>query len=210
MVADVAPSSNAIRVGCTGGVVRGVSGMDDGCAGVGDTGVAVGGCSVAVGGTGVGDTGVAVAGFGVAAGATGVCNKIVVVEGCESAQALSMATKVKSDRCNRIAFLFMSSAPCWVKVFLSARVGGRSYRPLPGGLVILPRPLRNGPTMILLNRKGAAITRAKAAKNCQSLGRSPCGATVPLRFVSLSISAMALVTPWTTRRRARLKVPSLI
>jgi hypothetical protein len=162
MVADVAPGSNAIRVGCKVGVVRGVSGMEGG------SGVAVGGCDVAVGGAGVGGTEVAVAGSGVAVSVMGVCGMSILVGGCESVQALIMTAKVKSGSGHRIMFLFISSAPCWVKMFLSARVGGRSHPPLPGGLVILPHPAKNGPFALLLNHKGAVIARAKAAKNCQS------------------------------------------
>jgi hypothetical protein len=120
MVADVAPGSKAIRVGCTVGVVRGVSGMDGGGVGAGSAGVAVGGCDVAVGGMGVGGTGVAV-------GAAGVCGMSTVVGGCEPVQALVMTAKVRSGSGHRITFLFISSAPFWVKVFLSARVG-RSWR----------------------------------------------------------------------------------
>jgi len=119
--------------------------MDGGCVGVSGTGVSVGGCSVAVGGIGVGGTGVAVAGSGVAVGAADVCGMGIVVGGCESVQALIMTTKVKSGSGHRIMFLFMPSAPCWVRMFLSARVGRRSHRPLPGVLSILPHPPKNGP-----------------------------------------------------------------
>jgi hypothetical protein len=114
MVADVAPGSKAIRVGCTVGVACGVSGMDGGCVGAGGGGVAVGGCDVAVGGISVGGTGVAV-------GAAGVCGMSTVVGGCEPVQALVMTAKVKSGSGHGITFLFISLAPCWVKVFLSAR-----------------------------------------------------------------------------------------
>jgi hypothetical protein len=100
--------------------------MDGGCVGAGGGGVAVGGCDVAVGGIGVGGTGVAVGGTGVTVGAAGVCGMSTVVGGCEPVQALIMTAKVKSGSGHRITFPFISSAPCWVKVFLSARGGGRS------------------------------------------------------------------------------------
>jgi hypothetical protein len=112
MVADVAPGWKTMRVGCTVGVVCGVSGMDGGCVGAGGSGVAVGGCDVAVGGIGVGGTGVAVGGTGVAVGAAGVCGMSTVVGGCEPVQALIMTAKVKSGSGHRITFLFISSAPC--------------------------------------------------------------------------------------------------
>jgi hypothetical protein len=92
--------------------------MDGGCVGEGGAGVAVGGCDVAVGGIGVGGTGVAVGGTGVAVGAAGVGGMSTVVGGCEAVQALIMTAKVKSGSGHRITFLFISWAPCWVKVFL--------------------------------------------------------------------------------------------
>ena len=98
--------------------------MDGGGVGVGGSGVADGGCGVATGGTGVGGTGVAVAGSGIAVSVMGVCGMSIEVGGCEPAQALIMTTKVKSGSGHRITFLFMSSSPWWVKVFLFAR--GRS------------------------------------------------------------------------------------
>jgi len=76
------------------------------------------------GGVGVGGSGVAVGGCGVAVSVTGVCGMSIEVGGCEPVQALIMITKVKSGNGHRITFLFMSSAPCWVKLFLFAR--GRS------------------------------------------------------------------------------------
>jgi len=159
MVADVAPGWKAIRVGCTVGVVCGVSGMEGGCVSAGGGGVAVGGCDVAVGGIAVGGTGVAVGGTGVAVGAAGVGGISTVVGGCEPVQAPIMTVKVKSSSGHRITFLFISLAPCWVDVFLSAGMGGRSCRALP----------EKWSPLTLLNHKGAAIARAKAAKNRQTV-----------------------------------------
>jgi hypothetical protein len=98
--------------------------MDGGGVGVGGSGVAVGGCGVTAGGTGVGGTEVAVAGCGVAVSVMGVCGMSIEGGGWEPVQALIVITRVKSGSGHRITFLFMSSAPCWVKLFLFAR--GRS------------------------------------------------------------------------------------
>jgi hypothetical protein len=85
----------------------------------------------------------------------------IVVGGCELVQALIMTAKVKSGSGHRITFLFMSSAPCWVRMFLSARVGRRSHRPLPGVLSILPHPPKNGPAARIRRVAQAQQRRAR-------------------------------------------------